>query len=204
MSLSAWIFNIWRKMTVLPIAKQPIELPPGGIMSRKSFHLVSVATLAMVQAAHAADSVNPPLALDEVVVIANKRAEKIEDVPSSVLAVTADQLEQQNVRNFEDLVNVAPNLTLTKASQPGNNSINMRGIGTYSISIASQPSVAVVVDDIPLALQAEAFSALVGVQQIEVLRGPQSTLFGKSADAGVIVITRPRPAIISRPRPTPW
>ena len=132
--------------------------------------------------------------LEEIVVTANKRAEKLQDVPASVLALTAEDLRTQNVRDFDNLVNVAPNLTITKTSQPGNNSINMRGVGTYSLSIASQSSVAVVVDDIPQSIQAEAFSALVGVQQIEVLRGPQSTLFGKSADAGVISITTKQPS----------
>jgi iron complex outermembrane receptor protein len=132
-------------------------------------------------------------ALSEIIVTANKRAEKLQDVPASVLAITSEELGTQNVRDFDNLVNIAPNLTITKTSQPGNNSINMRGVGTYSLSIASQTSVAVVVDDVPQSIQAEAFSALVGVQQIEVLRGPQSTLFGKSADAGVISITTAQP-----------
>jgi iron complex outermembrane receptor protein len=135
----------------------------------------------------------PAPGLEEIIVTANKRAEKLQDVPASVLAITSEELGTQNVRDFDNLVNVAPNLTITKTSQPGNNSINMRGVGTYSLSIASQTSVAVVIDDVPQSIQAEAFSALVGVQQIEVLRGPQSTLFGKSADAGVISITTAQP-----------
>ena len=136
----------------------------------------------------------PGAALEEIVVTANKRVERLQDVPASVLAVTAEELRTQNVRDFDNLVNIAPNLTITKTSQPGNNSINIRGVGTYSLSIASQTSVAVVIDDVPQSIQAEAFSALVGVQQIEVLRGPQSTLFGKSADAGVISITTTQPS----------
>ena len=111
-------------------------------------------------------------ALEEIVVTANKRAENLHDVPASVLVMTSEQLKTQNIRDFDDLVNAAPNLTITKTSQPGNNSINIRGVGTYSLSIASQTSVAVVVDDVPQSIQAEAFSHLVGVQQIEVLRGP--------------------------------
>jgi iron complex outermembrane receptor protein len=163
-------------------------------MRHKSILRLSVAVSALyfgLAPTYAADA--PSTALDEVVVTANKRAEKIEDVPSSVLAVTSEQLEVANIRDFDNLVQIAPNLTITKTSQPGNNSINMRGVGTYSLSIASQTSVAVVVDDVPQAIQAEAFGALVGVQQIEVLRGPQSTLFGKSADSGVISITTLQP-----------
>jgi iron complex outermembrane receptor protein len=124
-----------------------------------------------------------------VVVTATKRADNIQDVPISVLAVTGETLERQNIRDFDDLVKVVPSLTITKTSQPANNSINIRGIGTYAYSIATEPSVAVVIDDVPQAFQAEAFAALADVQQVEVLRGPQSTLFGKSASAGVVNIT---------------
>jgi len=165
-------------------------------MLHKSYLRVSAATAALcigLSPVFAQSGAGDTGGLEEVVVTANKRHEKIEDVPASVLALTADQLQTQNVRDFDNLVNVAPNLTITKTSQPGNNSINMRGVGTYSLSIASQTSVAVVIDDVPQAIQAEAFGALVGVQQIEVLRGPQSTLFGKSADSGVISITTQQP-----------
>ena len=131
--------------------------------------------------------------LEEIVVTANKRSEAIQDVPASVVAVTAETLERLNVRSFDDLVTVVPGVTITKTTQPANNSINIRGIGTYAYSIATQPSTVVVVDDIPQAFQSEAFTSLVDVQQIEVLRGPQSTLFGKSASAGVISITTQGP-----------
>lgn len=127
--------------------------------------------------------------VEEIVVTGGKRPENVQDVPQSVLVVTAAGLERANVRDFDDIVRVAPSVTITKTSQPANNSINIRGIGTYAYSIATEASVAVVIDDIPQAFQAAAFSALVDVQQVEVLRGPQNTLFGKSASAGVINIT---------------
>ncbi len=131
--------------------------------------------------------------VEEIIVTAGKRAENMQDVPASVLVVTSAVLESANVRDFDDIVKVAPSVTITKTSQPGNNSINIRGIGTYAYSIATEPSVAVVIDDVPQAFQAAAFAALVDVQQVEVLRGPQNTLFGKSASAGVISITTQAP-----------
>lgn len=127
--------------------------------------------------------------VEEVIVTAGKRLENIQDVPASVLVVSDVALERANIRDFDDMVKIAPSVTITKTSQPANNSINIRGIGTYAYSIAAEPSVAVVIDDVPQAFQAAAFSALVDVQQVEVLRGPQNTLFGKSASAGVINIT---------------
>lgn len=166
---------------------------------------VSAAVLAWVVAPALAQDAAPPAqaaptaeaqgneGLEDIVVTANKRAENVQDVPSSVLAMTAAGLERANVRDFDDLVKAAPSVTITKTSQPANNSINIRGIGTYAYSISTQPSVVVVIDDIPQAFQAAAFTSLADVAQIEVLRGPQSTLFGKAASAGAINITTMAP-----------
>ena len=148
--------------------------------------------IALARPSSAADSqAAPPPAniVEEVIVTGGKRLENVQDVPSSVLVATAASMERANVRDFDDLVKIAPSVTITKTSQPANNSINIRGIGTYAYSIATESSVAVVIDDVPQAFQAAAFAALVDVQQVEILRGPQNTLFGKSASAGVVSIT---------------
>jgi iron complex outermembrane receptor protein len=131
----------------------------------------------------------PAVGLDSITVVSAKRAVSLQHAPMSVLAITAETLERAGVHDFEDLVKVAPSLTISKTTQPGNNSINVRGIGTYAYSIATEPSVVVVIDDVPQAFQAMAFTALTDIQQVEVLRGPQSTLFGKSSSAGVVFIT---------------
>ena len=142
----------------------------------------------------------PPTEVGEIVVVGGKQWENIQQVPFSVFVATAPMLQRAGVRDFDDLVRIAPSLTITKTTQPGNNSINIRGIGTYAFSIATEPSVAVVIDDVPQAFQAAAFTALVDVKQVEVLRGPQNTLFGKSASAGVVnIVTNPvSPAFTGR------
>src|SRR4051812_38561866 len=164
---------------------------------RRSFALMmgvaSAALFASGAIAQTAPAPQEESVLDEIIVTGGKRPENVQDVPQSVLVVTAETLEQANVRDFDDIVRVAPSVTITKTSQPANNSINIRGIGTYAYSIATESSVAVVVDDIPQAFQAEAFSSFVDVKQVEVLRGPQNTLFGKSASAGVVNITTQAP-----------
>lgn len=132
----------------------------------------------------------------DIVVTATKRAERLQDVPVSVTALTADTLERQNVRELQDITKLVPGLTITYGSQPGNFSINMRGIGTFSNGIAVESDVAVVIDDVPVGFQAAAFKDLVDVERIEALKGPQSTLFGKSAIAGVLNITTQAPTDI--------
>lgn len=129
----------------------------------------------------------------EIVVTAQKRAQNVQDVPLAVQVVTGEQLQANAVRDFADLNRVAPSLVVRPAENPVNASVSIRGIGTFAFSIGVEPSVAVVVDDVPIAFQARAFADLVDVERIEVLRGPQSTLYGKSASAGLINIVTPGP-----------
>src|SRR5689334_15382051 len=130
----------------------------------------------------------------DIVVTATKRSERLQDVPVSVTAITSDTLERQNVRELQDITKLVPGLTITYGSQPGNFSINMRGIGTFSNGIAVESDVAVVIDDVPIGFQAAAFKDLIDVERVEALKGPQSTLFGKSAIAGVLNITTQAPS----------
>jgi len=154
---------------------------------RAAIAIAAATTASLAQAAD--DSV----ALEEVTVTATKRAESLQSVPVSVTALTAGVLERGNVRELGDLVKLSPGLTIAYGSQPGNFSISMRGIGTFSNGIAVESDVAVVIDDVPFGFQAAAFQDLIDVERVEVLRGPQSTLFGKSAIAGVLNIVTSAP-----------
>lgn len=132
-------------------------------------------------------------ALEDIVVTAQKREQNLQDVPVAVTAITADTLINRNVATVSDLPRLAPSLTVTTGALPTNNSINLRGIGTVAFSTAIEPSVAVIVDDVALLQQAQAFSGLSDIARIEVLRGPQGTLFGKNASAGALNIVSQGP-----------
>ncbi len=135
--------------------------------------------------------VAPDDASGDIIVTANKRAENVQDVPLAVSVVTPTQLATAGVRNFTDLGKIAPSLVVRAAEQPQNSNVSLRGVGTFAFGIGVESSVAVLVDEVPLAFQARAFTDLPDVERIEVLRGPQSTLYGKSASAGLInLITR--------------
>ena len=130
--------------------------------------------------------------LETVVVTANKRVEKLESVPMAISVLTEAEIQRTNIREIEDVVALTPSLTMASGTTAANNALFMRGIGTVSVGIGVESDVSVIIDDIPIAVQFQAFRDLADVARIEVLKGPQSTLFGKSAVAGAInIVTKP-------------
>ncbi len=124
--------------------------------------------------------------LQVVTVTAQKRLQSMQDVPVSVSTVDERAIENQQLVGFSDLTRVAPALTINE--NPNNNNIALRGIGTFAFSIGIESAVSVIIDDVPVIQQLQAFSNLSDIARIEVLRGPQGTLFGKNSSAGVINI----------------
>lgn len=148
--------------------------------------LISLATLLALSSAHGQDRM-----LEEVVVTATKRAESSQAIPIAINAIGADMIEKMDIRRTEDLVRLAPSLTSTTGDNKQNSGFRLRGIGTSAFSIGVEQSVAVIVDDVATVQQGQSISDLADIERIEVLRGPQSTLFGKSASAGAInVVTK--------------
>lgn len=126
--------------------------------------------------------------LEIIEVKAQKRAQAQQDIPVAVSVLGEKTLERLDVNNFDDVTRVSPSLTIEQGGEPQVNTISMRGVGTAAFSIGVESSVAVVVDDVPLIMAAQAFSTLSDIQQVEILRGPQGTLFGKNASAGLVNI----------------
>ena len=129
----------------------------------------------------------------DIVVTAQKRSERLQRVPLAVSVVAGDALTAQGKPSVESATQLVPALNFAKSGTTLNQSIFLRGVGTSSFSIAGEPSVSTVVDGVVFARSGEAFSDLVDVAQLEVLRGPQGTLFGKNASAGVLNITTKQP-----------
>lgn len=126
--------------------------------------------------------------VDDIVVTANRIEQNLQDVPIAVSAVSGDRLAETGTNSLESIGDLVPSVTFRKGTTSANSAIVMRGVGTISFSIAAEPSVSTVVDGIVLSRSGQSFIDLVDIDRIEVLRGPQGTLFGKNASAGLVNI----------------
>ncbi|MEW5999504.1 MAG: TonB-dependent receptor [Pseudomonadota bacterium] len=147
-------------------------------------------SLAFAMPAHAQDAAadDDQGGIAEIVVTAQKVAENVQDVPIAITAITSERLETTGVTSLEGLTQLVPSVSFRKGTTSANSAIVMRGVGTITFSIAAEPSVSTVVDGVVLSRSGQAFMDLVDAERLEVLRGPQGTLFGKNASAGLVNI----------------
>jgi iron complex outermembrane recepter protein len=159
----------------------------------RRFLLASTAIFALVPAVPAfAQAAAEGANSEEIIVTARKRSESLLDVPIPVSVATAAQLARDQVRAINDLSRVTPALEVSQTSGGEvNGGARLRGLGTGAFNASVSPSVAFVVDQ---AAQGNlAFPFLFDLNQVEVLRGPQGTLFGQGASAGVINVSTVAP-----------
>lgn len=127
----------------------------------------------------------------EIVVTAQKREERLQDVPIAVSAVSGDQLETANINDPRDLRYVSPSLNFSNSANVRGEGFSIRGVGTAVFADTVEQSAGTVIDGVPLARAGQAIADLVDIERVEILRGPQGMLFGKNASAGVVsIITR--------------
>ena len=164
-------------------------------MSRVNPWISGIAMLATSAAASAVDS--PPEAagsvLDEVVVTAQKREEKLQDVPIAITVIGDEQLAQQNIYSITDLSRAAPALEMIQGFGGPGGGGQVRGIATLTFQGTAEAAVGIVIDGV--AQGRIQTNALYDMQRVEVLRGPQGTLFGLTTSAGVINMTTQAPKI---------
>lgn len=126
-----------------------------------------------------------------IIVTASKRETTLQELPVSVSVTSADTIEQAQIRDLLDLQTVAPSLRVSQLQSSTNTTFIIRGFGNGANNIGVEPSVGVFIDGVFRSRSAGQIGDLANVSRVEVLRGPQSTLFGKNASAGVIsVVTR--------------
>jgi len=133
--------------------------------------------------------------LEEITVTARKREENLQDVALSVSAMSGSEIERTFARDIKDLAFISPNLIIDDTSQgPGGNAaIYIRGIGVADVEKNFEPAVGVTIDGLFIGANSGAILRSIDLAAVEVLRGPQGTLFGRNTIGGTINVERSRP-----------
>ena len=130
---------------------------------------------------------------DDIVVTASKREQTLQDVPISVAVTSEQTIQRAQIRDLIDLQSVVPSLKVTQFNTVGQTNFVIRGFGNGNGNVGIEGSVGVFIDGVYRSRSAASLNDLPEVERIEVLRGPQSTLFGKNVSAGAINIVTKRP-----------
>jgi outer membrane receptor protein involved in Fe transport len=131
---------------------------------------------------------------DEITVTATKRTQTLQEVPVAVSVVGAETIKQAQIIDILDLQTLVPALRVTQLQSSANTNFVIRGFGNGANNPGIEPSVGVFIDGVYRSRSASALSDLPDLERVEVLRGPQSTLFGKNASVGVISVVTARPS----------
>ncbi|MWV27460.1 TonB-dependent receptor [Aurantiacibacter rhizosphaerae] len=178
-----------------------ITAGPAGFTRKCLCGVAAIALVAPVSAYAQAqvDTVEP---VDEpemaqgnsIVVTATKREQTLQEIPVAVSVTTAETLDREQIRDLKDLQSIVPSLRVTQLQSSANTNFIIRGFGNGANNAGIEPSVGVFIDNVYRSRSASQISDLPNVSRIEVLRGPQSTLFGKNASAGIISMVTSEPS----------
>ncbi|WCM25072.1 TonB-dependent receptor [Sphingomonas sp. QA11] len=128
---------------------------------------------------------------DEIVVTARYRSEAVRDVPIAITAISGESLASRQLNNLQSIATSVPSVEFRTGASNKDRTIFIRGVGTITTSPGVEPSVSTVLDGVVLTRPGQSTLDLGEVERVEVLRGPQGTLFGKNASAGVVnIVTR--------------
>lgn len=166
---------------------------------RRNLHLRTTVSAAVMGAAvmgfaGVAAAQEAPATVDDIIVTAQKREQSLQDVPIVVTTLSQEILDGAGVQDIKDLQILTPGMTVTSTQSEASTTVRIRGAGTVGDNPGLESSVGVVIDGVYRSRNSVGFGDLGELSRIEVLKGPQGTLFGKNTSAGVINIITERPS----------
>ena len=164
------------------------------LRSTASIAVVGAVAFGFAGVAQAQDGQDGPTTVDDIIVTAQKREQNLQDVPIVVTSLSQETLEGAGVRDIKDLQILTPGLIVTSTSNESVTTARIRGVGTVADNPGIESSVGIVVDGVYRSRNGVGFGDLGELSRIEVLKGPQGTLFGKNTSAGVINIITEAPS----------
>jgi outer membrane receptor protein involved in Fe transport len=171
-------------------------MKPIGTSILNLGRIVALPLISLSLAAPAVAQSDPML--EEIVVVAQKREENIMDVPVAITAVTGAQIEASGIKDMLDLQLNVPGLIVGGSQTTTTSNFSIRGLGSTANNFGVESSVGLYVDGVYRSRQSSMINDLVDIQAVEVLRGPQGTLFGKNTAAGAINVRTVAPSLDSR------
>jgi outer membrane receptor protein involved in Fe transport len=156
--------------------------------------VVGAVAFGFAGAASAQDGQDRATTVDDIIVTAQKREQNLQDVPIVVTSLSQETLQDAGVRDIKDLQILTPGMTVTSTTTEASTTARIRGVGTVGDNPGLESSVGVVIDGVYRSRNGVGFGDLGELQRIEVLKGPQGTLFGKNTSAGVINIVTEAPS----------
>ena len=177
------------------ISNQPQRRLLASAVFAALVSLVHAPPLLAQDTAAATDDVEAePTRLDGLTVTAQKRDEQLQDVPIAVTALSQELLQDTGVRDVKDLQVLVPGLTVTSTQSDVQTVARIRGVGTVGDNTGLESSVGIVIDGVYRPRNGVGFGDLGEIERVEVLKGPQGTVFGKNTSAGVINVITRRPS----------
>jgi outer membrane receptor protein involved in Fe transport len=146
-----------------------------------------------IASAQTADQDGPTATVDDIIVTAQKREQSLQDVPIVVTSLNQEALNNAGVKDIKDLQILTPGMTVTSTTSEASTTVRIRGVGTVGDNPGLESSVGVVIDGVYRSRNGVGFGDLGELERIEVLKGPQGTLFGKNTTAGALNITTRMP-----------
>ena len=161
---------------------------------RRQLARVFFAVITFIPPAYTQAQTEDTATVEEILVTATRRVESLQEVPVAVTALNAESLDRAGVKDLRDLDTLATSFSMNSSqTETGGTTLRIRGVGTTGNNIGLESAVGVFLDDVYLSRPGVALGDLMDVEQIEVLRGPQGTLFGRNTSAGAISIRTRRP-----------
>ncbi|QDZ07371.1 TonB-dependent receptor [Sphingomonas panacisoli] len=175
----------------------------------KKFELLAATAIALIAATPAVAQTTPPqdqpattasttpqddsTQIGDIVITAQRQSESLQSVPIAVSAFSAESLKEQQINTTSDLQLTLPNITFTKSNFTSSSSFNIRGIGDLCVGVTCDAATAIHVNDVPVIASPIFQNEYFDLERVEVLRGPQGTLFGRNATGGVINFITAKP-----------
>ncbi len=160
-----------------------------SVLATVALSAISVSAPVVAQEAQAADEVDD----SEIIVTATKREQTLQDVPISVSVTSAERIERAQIRDLIDLQSIVPSLKIPQFQSATQTNFVIRGFGNGANNPGIESSVGIFIDGVYRSRSASAIADLPEIERVEVLRGPQSTLFGKNVSAGAISVITKKP-----------